>query len=220
MWIKSLKDSYSGKRCFIVATGPSLKISDLDLIKNEYSFGVNSCVLALDKTDWRPDFFILHDSKAWMTLKNIITAHPELKAAVADFVAKRYQVPQWIKRYPFHRLTSRMYHLKGYPSKFIFSDDCYASVYDGGSVVFTAMQFAVYMGFKEICLLGCDCNYSQEKKHFLKYEIMRIARQSSIDGERMIASHGYFKKFADSHGVKVINCTRGGMLEVYPRKPL
>lgn len=28
------------------------------------------------------------------------------------------------------------------------------------------------------------------------------------------------KEYADSHGIKIINCTRGGMLDVYPRKSL
>ena len=36
-------------------------------------------------------------------------------------------------------------------------------------------------------------------------------------GERLIYVHSKFKEFADNHGVKVVNCTRGGMLEVYPR---
>lgn len=36
----------------------------------------------------------------------------------------------------------------------------------------------------------------------------------------MIAGHYEFKKFADSLGIKIVNCTRGGMLEVYPRMNL
>ena len=56
-WIKESKDKYAGKRCFVVATGPSLQISDLDAIKDEYSFAMNSCILALNKTEWRPTFY-------------------------------------------------------------------------------------------------------------------------------------------------------------------
>lgn len=39
-------------------------------------------------------------------------------------------------------------------------------------------------------------------------------------GEKLIKAHSEFKKFAESVGVKVFNCTRGGMLEVYPRVEL
>ncbi len=80
------------------------------------------------------------------------------------------------------------------------------------------MQFAVYMGFKEIYLLGCDCDYCQPKKHFIEFSHRHKIK--TLESERVIYVHGEFKKFADSHGVKVVNCTRGGKLEVYPRMAL
>ena len=38
-WLKQYKNKYDGKRCFIVATGPSLTVEDLSLLKNEITFG-------------------------------------------------------------------------------------------------------------------------------------------------------------------------------------
>ena len=35
--LKKYKDVHTGKRCFIVATGPSLLVSDVDRLKKEYS---------------------------------------------------------------------------------------------------------------------------------------------------------------------------------------
>lgn len=45
--IKKFKNAYMGKRCFIVATGPSLTVDDLLLISNEISFGMNSRLMNL-----------------------------------------------------------------------------------------------------------------------------------------------------------------------------
>ena len=61
--IAQLKDRNAGERCFIVATGPSLKMEDLDRLKQqgEYSIGVNRIYLAFDKTDWRPDYYVVCD---------------------------------------------------------------------------------------------------------------------------------------------------------------
>ena len=58
--IAQLKDRNAGGRCFIVATGPSLKMEDLDTLnqQGEYSIGVNRIYLAFDKTDWRPDYYV------------------------------------------------------------------------------------------------------------------------------------------------------------------
>ena len=55
--LKLYKNRYQGKRCFITCTGPSLTIGDLESLKNEYTFGMNSIALIHDQTDWKPDFF-------------------------------------------------------------------------------------------------------------------------------------------------------------------
>ena len=80
------------------------------------------------------------------------------------------------------------------------------------------LQFAMYMGFKEIYLLGCDCNYRQKKQHFIEFS--HRDKIYDFTGDRMIYIHEKFREFADAHGVRVVNCTRGGMLEAYPRMAL
>lgn len=55
-WLKQYKNKYDGKRCFIVATGPSLTVEDLSLLKNEITFGMNSICMSSKLTDWIPTF--------------------------------------------------------------------------------------------------------------------------------------------------------------------
>ena len=74
------------------------------------------------------------------------------------------------------------------------------------------------MGFKKIYLLGCDCNYNQSKTHFIEYGYKDGKIMFAAD--KIIQAHIAFKKFADAQGIEVINCTRGGNLEVYPRETL
>ena len=47
--INKLKNSFKGKRAFIIGNGPSLNKVDLNLLKNEYTFGVNSIYLKIKK---------------------------------------------------------------------------------------------------------------------------------------------------------------------------
>ena len=47
--ILSYKNKYKNKRCFIIGTGPSLEINQLELLKNEYTFSMNSIVLSFVK---------------------------------------------------------------------------------------------------------------------------------------------------------------------------
>ena len=80
------------------------------------------------------------------------------------------------------------------------------------------MQLAVYMGFKELYLLGSDCNYDLKKSHFIDHGA--VDPFAAHVGNRLIYIHSKFKEWANARGVIVYNCTRGGMLEVYPRKTL
>ena len=217
LWIKDIKGKYEGKRCFVVGAGPSLTFEDLDAISGEYSFGVNGCILSFDRTRWRPTFYGVEDKHTWEALNAHILKHPELNVFAAGIIEGGFNLPDWVKLYPFNLLDHRFYHRKGY-GKVLFSDDLYAAVYMTYSIVFSMLQFAVWMGFKEIYLLGCDCNYSQPKQHFIEYGHRNTIH--SGEGERLLYVHAEFRKFADAHGVRVINCTRGGMLEAYPRMTL
>ena len=72
------------------------------------------------------------------------------------------------------------------------------------------------MGFKEIYLLGCDTNYAGHVDETVPNNKKNKCEPALV----MIHSYEVAKKYADSHGIKIINCTRGGMLEVFPRKTL
>ena len=52
-WLKN-KNLHKGKRGFIIGNGPSLKINDLDMPKNDISIASNKIYLAFNQTKWRP----------------------------------------------------------------------------------------------------------------------------------------------------------------------
>ena len=53
------KNCYKGKRCFILATGPSLLDVDLSLIENEITIGVN----AIQKSGYVTDYIVVSDAE-------------------------------------------------------------------------------------------------------------------------------------------------------------
>ena len=107
--------------------------------------------------------------------------------------------------------------------KIEYSDDISVGVYDGFTVTNMAIQIAIYMGFKKIYLIGCDCDYSKPKIHFIeapgdkgKIEAgwLPQAAALSIDGYKAI------RDFAYKRHVEIYNVTRGGKLEVFYRDNL
>ena len=223
------KNKYSGKRCFICATGPSLCVEDIEKLENEYTFGVNSICSLYEETEWRPDFYVFQDYNIYKYYADLLVNKTSGKTLtfVADplvdsnFKNKIRLESNWL-RFP----VNWAYHKKTIESgkPYVkFSDDCYACVYSGYTVVYSALQLAAYMGFKEIYLLGVDCNYKPGKKnHFKK---MRNEENRSKDvaiGERnyQIFAYKKAKEYLKNQNVEVINVSRGGELKMFPRRNL
>lgn len=216
--LKSLKDSYKGKRIFIACTGPSLTIDDLEMLKNEYVFGMNSIAMIHDKTQWRPDFFGIQDINVWNKISSYVKRNDNGIVFIPRGFDRLGDMPkQWIR---FH--TSYAYHMfelcrtHKYFAK--FSDDCYRTIYDGYSITYTILQLAIYMGFDEIYLIGADCTYMGHKKNFIEHG--NIDPTVIHATERLYAAYSEAKKYAMHNGVKIFNATRGGCLELFERVKL
>lgn len=124
----------------------------------------------------------------------------------------------------------------------MFSYDIDDVIVQPYTVSITMLQIAAYMGFSEIYLIGCDTDYQVPKtaiKSGLKPDgEIGLALESVADNdfnhfdpryfgagrkwhdpqiEKMIEHHKYAKEACDLLGIKVLNATVGGKLEVYPR---
>ncbi|MET3655505.1 6-hydroxymethylpterin diphosphokinase MptE-like protein [Sporosarcina psychrophila] len=218
--LKSIHNIHKGKRCFIIATGPSLSLSDVEKLENEYTISMNSMCLALDKTNWRPTYYGIQDENVYEKIESVLKSANLPNVLISDNIAKRFSInSSWIQ-YPLN-IAYHSYE-QGYEQRYFakFSDNCYRAVYDGYSVTYSLIQLAVYMGFNEIYLLGADTNYSKDKtkQHFV--ESGHFDPLYKTAGERMIIAYKVAKEYADSHGINIYNATRGGMLEVFPRVDL
>ena len=56
--MKLYQNRHKGQRCFIVATGPSQSIEDINKLKGEITFSVNSIYTCFSDTDWRPTYYL------------------------------------------------------------------------------------------------------------------------------------------------------------------
>lgn len=218
--IKSLKNSYKDRRCFVIATGPSLTITDLEKLNNEITFSMNSICKLFSQTEWRPTFYGIQDSLVFSKMKNDILNYKN------DF--KNIFIPKGllckelkndnVVVFPFNPFY-HMYDMKNDVYYSLFSDNSYEIVYDGYTITYSLIQIAIYLGFSEIYLLGVDCDYSSEKKHVV--ESGYIDKNAHKNNEKMITSYKELKKYIENENrVRVINCTRGGKLDLFPRKTI
>lgn len=211
--LRKIRNKHQGERCFIVATGPSLTVRDLEKLKNEVTFSMNSICLAFNETEWRPTYYGIQDIGVFNKLEQYIESLKNECIFIADVVANKKRVPDNYYVFPLNYLNHMSPH-KRYQTK--FSDDAFAVVYDGYSITYSLIQLAVYMGFNEIYLLGTDCNYSSDMHHHFKdYDHVDPTFLSA--GKKMTSAYKEAKKYADRHDLKIFNATRGGKLEVFER---
>ena len=213
-YLKKYKMIHKNERCFIIATGPSLKIEDLEKIKKEYTFGVNSLALLYDKTNYRATYYCIGDYYVYNRLKELIDFGSITNLFLPTYFRKFFQIPANANPYPLNYMNNRNYDGdKSYKPKYRFSDDLFLEVCAGNTITYICIELAVYMGFKEIYLLGVDCDYSGKKQHVIDTGDIVFNNPES----RMIEAYKKAKKYADEHGIKIYNATRGGKLEVFER---
>lgn len=216
--LEALKGKYEGQRCFIVATGPSLTIQDVEALKDERTFGLNRLYQIYEKTDWRPDFYCYGDYKLYNSNPISLSDKAKENIFVCQYMTKLAQtsgkiVPVW---------NNWLDHWYNHASKQLrYTPDLLKGTYCCYTVANAAIDIAAYLGFREIYLLGADCNYTGSKQHAAGIEDVQedwAMREQSQ--KNMMLGYAFKKKCMDEQGVRVYNCTRGGMLEVFPRKRL
>lgn len=214
--LKKYENIHEGRRCFIVATGPSLTVDDVNTIcrHDEYAIGMNRLYLIFEDTVWRPQYWVCTDWRILQeSINDIIKMEVENKF-VSDCINQNLELNKAF--HVFHTCSDLQ-------TDFLpkFSNDITEVVYDSGTVTYSCIQLAAYMGFSEIILLGVDFsisgNYADKKNHFTDKYFDANSKTGYFIEEAQLKAYQSAKRYADEHGIKIYNATRGGALEVFPR---
>lgn len=219
--MRAYHNKFRGKRCFIIGNGPSLRKEDLEILNNEITFASHGIYYLFKETDWRPTFYCAQDAKL------ICERYREIEAECHDILCFFALVKNL--RYPRLPKKSICVELDLSPSENEgpkFSVDLCKCVYEGFTVTYFSIQLAIYMGFSEIYLLGVDHNYSISRNpdgtinvdktagdHFYKIDTLSNIPQTY----KSTMAYDVARKYADENGIKILNATRGGKLEIFER---
>lgn len=211
--LNSFKDKYKDKRVFIIGNGPSLTTEDLDKLTDEVTFATNRIFALYDKTKWRPSYYFCQDTKTIINNSEEIKKNIKSQKFMRNLGKRRFPDKNTI----FYYISSEQ--KEGLPQ---FSSDITKCVYEGATVSYSMIQFAVYMGFKEIYLLGMDCNYTITDGKIAKDSYPEGMYDENKSGylpeiEYNIKAYKEAKKYTEDHNIKIYNATRGGKLEVFER---
>ena len=156
---KLIKNAYIGKRCFIVATGPSLAYKNISFLKNELVIALNLAIITLDKFDIEPAFNIISDKYQYINFHEVfkkLTYNREVKKIVVGSACDTF--PNELIDKNTHFFPKKLQQEKADFSKNPISD----GFARGKTVAFDAIQLAYYLGFKEVFIIGMDMKLDNE----------------------------------------------------------
>lgn len=213
----AFKDRHKGERCFIIGNGPSLKARDLDKIhaSGEASFGSNRIYMTFRDTLWRPTYYVVSDLVAMEPYYSHVREYINDTFLVADYYYTSLSKYDQATHYTVLRRI--------YENDIDFSDDFVKGIASGMTVTYQMIQIACYMGFQEICLLGVDFSWGESggDMHFYGQDIdsgeTLAVRNAVNDKEEVRQAYMSAKRYADAHGIRIFNATRGGCLDVFER---
>ncbi len=230
--LRSYHNKHKGERCFLIGNGPSLRISDLEgLQKNgEITFGCNLVTKVFGETSWRPDYYFLIDRICAKFQSE------EINEAIRDIPLftniTTYNIFREKPSNPviLYNIAKPKYKVKRSPLAYYIPS--------GSTVMSLMIEMAVYMGFSEIYLVGCDCTSTfSGNTHFIQgytddklkardaKKIIDRMRRIGIEGDDYekyfldgsLNAYALLKEHARKRGVTIYNATRGGALEIYER---
>lgn len=154
----SYKDKFKDKRCFIVCTGQSLTMADLEILheNREITFSCNRINKLFTKTNWRPTFYCISDETLQYTLNDAMNEVP----AEAKFFRKESYLNT--RKIDGNKIWLNVNGDRSLLDDPVFSKDCDIEVKGIATVTYVMLELAAYMGFSEIYIIGCDNSYGVE----------------------------------------------------------
>lgn len=230
------QNCHKGQRCFILATGPSIKTQDLKPLKGEICIAASNFYLHPDYSYIKPRYYCMaayHPPITEDAYQNLMgeldknTKDEKIFFSLSDRV--RYKKDGCFTNKEVHFLN-----FGGSLGSIIDRGiDLTRAVPGPSSVSIMALEIAMYMGFSEIYLLGCDHDWilhMYESRHFYneeqsvwhkhqidewKYDSFLIqARQNVCLWEQ----YEQIKSIAEKQHTQIFNATNGGLLDVFPKK--
>lgn len=246
---KQFKNIHKDQRCFILGNGPSLNEEDLSVLKNEVVFTVNQIARNPQFKKFNSSYhFCVDDNFFDLDLQNdsdlelFETMHNAVKGTKAPICFyplkhKEYLEKNGLADHTTHYLLTGLYltdNFNSYPNiiKYIPSF---------GTVVQFAIYVAIYMGFSEIYLLGCDSTgimstlnaILKEDNSTYSYEITKnekLRMEEMVKRSKVVDyAYSYYmtlkgfeilNRFCKRKKILLINCSNKSVLDMLPFKRL
>lgn len=230
------KNTHGNDRCFIVGTGPSISEQDLTLLKDEIVIGVSGLFQHKDINSFMPKYYVLppvfrghgdyyeiDNFISWLkNMDEVLQSNTVMFLDIGDKpYVQKYDIFKdkqivWLNYVPWSQeIAINRLELLSMPSIWSVSE--------------SAIQTGIYLGFKEIYLLGFDHSWQDDiwrhfddnyMKHFDKEKL--DACKVWVDSEHEMTRHAkifnkYKKLFAMKKNIYNANANQNTYVDIFPK---
>lgn len=202
---RTLRNAEHGKRCFILANGPSILREDLTRLRGELVIGMNASTLLEKEHGFETAYYTLSDSRflahatkrAWATTDlgpaTVRVLRDEMRSCDEPMLAERTAYVEPLGRDGF-------------------SPNLASGFYFGCTTTMLAIQLAYFLGCSEIHLLGVDMRYPSDSPRFYKESAPQVEDAfTSVQLSNILLAHAFCK----ARGIAVYNCSERSFLRPY-----
>ena len=168
--INELHSIHKSKRCFLIGNGPSVRLGDLEFLKNEITFCCNRFHLCYHDTSFRPTYIVSADDFMIKDFGMEIS-----KSAIENNQKAFFGMVKDPRPYVI-RNDSMFWIRLNRDRPFKPSTNILKSIGNGGATLLFAAQIAMYMGMNEMYLYGVDHN-------FKNYQLSKTSKLNSAQGD-------------------------------------
>jgi hypothetical protein len=215
--LAALRDRHRGQRCFLIGNGPSLKQTDLSRLRDEYTLGTNRIYLAFPEMGFATSYYL--------SVNDLVIE--QCAAEIQSLSMPRFlswRARRWIQPH------DDLYFIHTTYTGEKFATDIRGRVWEGGTVTYTALQVAFYLGFEQVILIGVDHNYvgqgrpnetvvsqGDDPNHFHPGYFGKGFRWQLPDLVQWEDAYRLARRTYEEAGRSVVDATIGGKLRVFPR---
>lgn len=233
---RRFQDIHTGKRCFILATGPSIKSQNLLNLKDEWCFGVSDFYKHRDYKIIKPDYYCLAPLHAPFSDEDGLRRFEELRESSHKdetfFFGLRDK--RLFERSSLANAAQNIHFLNiRQMDKAPREIDLTHNFPNLSSVSIMAISIAIYMGFSNIYLLGCDHNNlwtwdgksaQNQLQHFYDGVPSIGYQHQAFDIDHTLRAHlrvreqyKWVNQLAQRKNAKILNATPGSYIDIFPR---
>jgi hypothetical protein len=218
--VAQLKGRLAGERCFIIGNGPSLRRTDLTLLRDEYTIGLNRIYLNYENMGYEPTLYCSVNPSVLEQFSGEIDRLKSIKflnALSADHVRNRQNT--------FLMNSLDTGELIGFHEELETLE-----WWEGGTVTYCALQVAHYLGFDTVVLLGVDHHFTvtgepnelvtaeaPDVNHFRPDYFGKGVKWQYPDLVRSEAAYKVARAVYRKGGREILDATVGGKLHVFPK---